>query len=317
MSVIKQLLSAGALLLAGTFGFSFHAHADLSCWMGGHAVVNFGDIASGASASQPFDTDLECMNSESDGKTRWVRVCVSLDTDTPTMVMDYPYNEIFYNFYENSNPGTPLGKNNFASTEVQLPSQNNGQIIPVLLKAKIEPHQRVPTGVYHDYATTNVLLHYDFNENKGSLQKCEAMSGKPVVSQISAVVTVINGCDLINVDPMNFGSKSAVEGSQLTAAAVSGITLRCPPNTNFTLSMDMGQHSNGTTRQMCKDKECIAYGLYQDSTFSTPWDDKSNKFVATSKDAEEKGIPVYGQVPPQNWPSAGEYEDTVVVTLNY
>lgn len=319
MSVMRSLLF---LFVAGLLGcvLPSSAHAALRCWMAGHAYATFGEVTSGSSPSQPFEADIQCDNSQTgDEKVRWVRVCLSMNTEEPIMRIYWPESELKYNIYKQGEPSSPIGPNHYAWIDMQLAAHQSGQKIPLVMMARILPNQYVAAGDYRDDSGTVIRMIYDFEENQSSLPSCGSdMNGEEQLSSVSASATVVNGCELINVDPMNFGNKSHADGSQLQGNAVSGITLRCPTNTTYTVAIDMGQNRSGSTRRMCNsNNECVSYGLYQDYSFSVPWDDSANTLTETSTTGQEQAIPVYGQVPPQTWPTAGEYEDTVVVTLSY
>lgn len=313
---MRTRLLISVALLSGIL-HPFGARANLHCWMAGNVYAYFGEVRSGSSPSMPLETDIKCDNSETGNeKVRWVRVCLTGERQ-PTMHTNTTEDRLDYNIYQNNDLSTPIDKTHYASAEVQLAAQESNQSIPISLLAKIVPNQHVPAGEYNDYSETVVEMQYDFNENRGSLQKCGSMTGEVKESRIAAKATVVDGCELLGVDSMNFGNKSPVKSAQLTGSAVSAISLRCPTNTRFTVALGMGLHSDGTTRRMCKDNECIAYGLYQDPSSAVPWDDNTNTMTITSETGSEQAIPVFGHVPPQAWPSAGEYEDTVVVTLSY
>lgn len=312
---VKLLISL--VLLAGVLSSS-GARANLHCWMAGNVFAYFGEVRSGSSASMPLQADIQCDNTQTGNeKVRWARVCLTGDRQ-PTMHTNTTQDHLDYNIYQDNDLSTPIDKTHYASVDMQLAAAKSNQPIPISLTAKIVPGQQVPAGEYNDYSETVVHMQYDFNENRSSLQKCGSMSSEILDSRIAGKAIVVNGCELINVDPMNFGNKSPADGSQLEGSAVSGVTLRCPTNTTYTVAMDMGRNRSGSTRRMCNgNNECVSYGLYQDSSLSVPWDDSANTLTETSTTGQEQSIAVYGHVPPQTWPSAGEYDDTVVVTLSY
>lgn len=303
-------------LLSG--GISLPAHATLNCWMANHVDIHFGSIAAGTAVTMPIDTaDIECTNSEGDNTSRWVRVCLSLSIDQPVMVNYNPGGSLTYHIYQSGDP-TPVGKNHYATIDWQLPPQNSNQHIPLQLIAKIDGNQKVGYGYYQDDSKTGTFLHYGYSENQRGLHKCNDMPDQAPPSTIAANATVINGCDQLEVTNLLFGSHNPTEGSQLTATGNATVTLRCPINTKYNVAMSMGQHYSGTTRQICNEKnECIAYGLFKDTAHNQPWDDSANKLEDTATTGDTQSIPVFGYVPPQNWPSAGDYQDDVVVTLSY
>ncbi|HDS1149935.1 TPA: spore coat protein U domain-containing protein [Pluralibacter gergoviae] len=319
MSVRNRLLFFSLISLGG-WTISPFALA-LSCWMTG-SRADFGPITSGGAATTNLTNDVICNNQEGDNKTRWVRMCFSVNPEQPRMLKENSRDIIKYNIYKMDEPDQPLGPNKYAVIEAELPPNKGDQRINVNFIARITANQQVSAGNYIDYGNrTTKKLDYDFAENKSELNKftCTSTNYHESPSPIFATAEVKNGCDQIHVTDLNFGPHSPANGAQLTATESAQITLKCPPQAQYTISLDMGQHRTGNSRQMCNDKthECINYGLYQDQAHSRPWDDSSNKFAGITATQNEESVPVHGYVPPQNWPSAGDYEDTVVVTLNY
>ncbi len=62
----------------------------------------------------------------------------------------------------------------------------------------------------------------------------------------------------------------------------------------------------------------ISYSLFRNSTRTLNWGNTSgvDTYSGTGTGAAQ-AIPVYGQVPAQNLPSPGTYQDTVIVTLTF
>ena len=74
---------------------------------------------------------------------------------------------------------------------------------------------------------------------------------------------------------------------------------------------------DGNSRRMCNGPICVPYGLYQDASHSTVWNDTTEVQSQISTTGSAQSLVVYGAIPVQNWPKPGDYQDTVVVTLSY
>ncbi|MEJ0013008.1 MAG: spore coat protein U domain-containing protein [Bauldia sp.] len=121
---------------------------------------------------------------------------------------------------------------------------------------------------------------------------------------------------LVETDNVSFGS-FGVLSSPVTANGRVGVT--CTPSTTYTVSLGNGGTGTGpTARKMTKSAEAITYGLYQDGLFATAWGSTigSNTAAGTGSGAKQN-LTVYGRVPAQATPSAGTYNDSVVVTITY
>jgi spore coat protein U-like protein len=82
------------------------------------------------------------------------------------------------------------------------------------------------------------------------------------------------------------------------------------------VNLDQGMNYDGTTRRMRKGADYIAYELYRDAQYSQPWNNSG-----TSQGMGNNGtqtIPIYGKAGPSSTAvPAGEYQDTITVTLTY
>lgn len=318
MSVIRYLSLVSVALLA-LMTLSPAAHADNThCWNLSPAHFSFGTVTAGESATSTNNLDFQCNNYSS--TTVYVRMCLSLTSSNQLVMNTNPASTpLYYNLYSVNDPSVAIGGGNttYAENTFAMSAQQNNTSFPMQLIAKIVPGQtRLSAGDYHDY-NSSLTAKYAYSQTENSLPSCSAMTGETISDSITADADIKNGCELISVDPMNFGEKNPTGGSQLSGNARSSVVVRCPVNTNYTVTLGMGQHSDGGSRRMCNGNECVSYGLYQDAGNSVPWDDRSNSLTQTSTSGDEVSIPVYGNIPAQSWPAAGEYDDTVVVTLNY
>ncbi len=314
---MRTLLLA-CVAVAGMMSFTPKAHA-ASCWNLSPANFSFGPVSAGQSATSRTTVDFQCNNY--DQTAEYVRLCLSLtSTSQPVMNTNPPKTPLYYNLYAADDPDTAVGTGNTTYAEItfSIASYQANTAFPVSLLAKIAPGQTgLAAGDYFDY-NTSITAKYDFSQTEQGLPSCKAMAGTVMPDAIAAQATVKNGCELVSVDPMDFGEKTPVDGSQLAGNARSSVVVRCPVGTNYTVSLGMGLHSDGSSRRMCNaGNDCVTYGLYQDAGGAAPWDDKSNILAQTSTTGNDQSIPVYGNIPAQSWPAAGEYDDTVVVTLNY
>ena len=103
----------------------------------------------------------------------------------------------------------------------------------------------------------------------------------------------------------------------LSAAPLDGvgdINVDCDAETSFTV--DLGAASGANARQMTSGSSVLAYSLYTDASRAFVWGDG---VLANAVSATGTGVnlPVYGRIPPHQNVPAGEYVDTVVITVSY
>ena len=91
--------------------------------------------------------------------------------------------------------------------------------------------------------------------------------------------------------------------------------IQCTKALPYNVLIGAGLNDQGTQRRMSNGGEFINYNLYQDTGRNTQW----GKATAVAKTATgtQENLAIYGQVPPQDVPSAGTYTDTVQVTVSW
>ncbi|HFZ8995317.1 TPA: spore coat U domain-containing protein [Citrobacter freundii] len=316
MSVIRLFCFNTALLLL-TLLFCPVAGA-ANCWNGSPAGLDFGTVTPGQSSVTSTTLPFTCSNY--DGQTEYVRACLKVMANDPLVMNQNQPSTLPLNFsvYSISDLHNPLSQNNNVYAQIDL-TLAAGQINvdhPIPLIGKILPGQtNVSAGTYYDYATP-VQITYASAASQQSLPACSALSGTTLIDQISATATVKNGCEIVNVDDLEFGTKSPAQGGLLQATSTAGIAIQCPTGTSYSVGIGHGLHPDGNQRALCNNGECVHYSLYQDAAHSIEWT-QSNPQEQYSSDGQQQNLVVYGEVPAQQWPSAGVYTDTVVITLTY
>ncbi|HBQ2879691.1 spore coat U domain-containing protein [Klebsiella quasipneumoniae] len=316
MPVVRVILfaCAGFLLVSH---YSPRAYA-AECRSISPAKFNFGTVTAGEMAQTNQALEFQCNNYDS--TPRYVRLCMNLTNTAPPQMNTVPSGApLAYLVYSADDLSTDISANSgaFAERNIFLDGGQTNYTFYINLVAKIPSGQSgLQAGDYYDAGTPATVKYID-NADNNALPSCSTMSGTILSSSIEAQATVKNGCELVSVDPLDFGSKSPATSSQLRGDATAKIAIRCPVNTNFTVALGEGMHNNGTSRQVCQGSSCVSYNLYQDAGHTTPWNDSDRVQNQTSTTGNDQLLTVYGNIPAQNWPAAGTYTDTVVVTLSY
>lgn len=143
-------------------------------------------------------------------------------------------------------------------------------------------------------------------------------------ASIGLTVKVLQGCTAGMADggsqsfgTLDFGTRynlsTAVDvvGQQDAGA----IRVSCVSGVNYRVLMNAGLHGTVAQRQMLGDSgnQRIDYNLYTDAMFGTVWDDTTG--VSATGNGQDQWTRVYGRVPAQATPPAGNYTDSVTVTV--
>ena len=132
-------------------------------------------------------------------------------------------------------------------------------------------------------------------------------------------------CELL-VLPTAFGVYLPINPQPLEATG--RITVRCWGQLSsvasdfYRVSMNGGNSSNPANRFMTFDMNRLFYNLYKDPARTTVWGDGSHGTSVLTHELlglrpQSHDHIVYGQVFPLQFPPAGEYRDTLIVTIEY
>jgi len=131
-------------------------------------------------------------------------------------------------------------------------------------------------------------------------------------TQLTVTARVQSGCS-VDGGVLDFGTYTAGQADDVTATGVITL-LNC--NGTVTIELDGGSSGNVQNRTMRSGNNTLRYQLYTDNTYSRVWGtgQQALQFMALSTTAP---VTVYGKIPGgQNVP-AGNYSDTVNVTVNF
>lgn len=141
-----------------------------------------------------------------------------------------------------------------------------------------------------------------------------AEAGEVASSVIAVSVDVVSSCT-VSASPINLAADY-----RAAAAGTSDIAVRCAPNQAFTVALDSGQYAAGSVRRAfdASAQRYLTYDIYADSARSRRWGDLPTEVVPSTTDSvglavlKAYGSLAYGQ---EMW--AGQYQDMVVVTVNF
>ena len=130
---------------------------------------------------------------------------------------------------------------------------------------------------------------------------------------------VVRKCT-IAAQPLSFGSYDPVQTN--STAPLDGqttVTVACTKGTAISIAMDSGANGQGRARRLSGTSDFLTYELYQDSSRAQTWGDAGgalvNGGVAPSRDPRQ--FVAYGRIPGGQDITEGQYQDTIVVTVQF
>lgn len=318
---LKTLILQAALgLLIYVAGASGAFAASCSADVG---ALNFGNVDTLAGLASDGTAEVSITCSDVSSTATAVTVCANLGTGSGgatasgIRTMLSGTNVLDYQLYTDSGHGNRWGSYDATALgqpqTILLTASDGAASGTATLYGVVSASQTsAATGTYlSTFTTADATFYYQ----EGSSLDCTAPTSATLAeTSFTTQATVAANC-LITVEDIDFGIQGVIDTA---VTATGGVDVTCTPNTKYTIAMDGGL--TGATdpeqRLMHSGTNTITYGLYADADHTTPWSASGSGLVTGTGAGTVQSIPVYGRVAPQS-AAAGQYSDTVVVTITY
>jgi spore coat protein U domain-containing protein, fimbrial subunit CupE1/2/3/6 len=134
----------------------------------------------------------------------------------------------------------------------------------------------------------------------------------------SVTATVLASCT-VAAGSLAFGNYAAADASPTDATSTINVT--CTNDTSYTVALDGGvTESNVAARAMSDGaSHTLPYQIYTDASHATVWGDGTGTSQTQSGTGSgvQQALTAYGRVPQAQFVSAGNYSDTVTVSVSY
>ncbi len=198
--------------------------------------------------------------------------------------------QMFQNSSHTTNWGNTVGTNTVAGT-------GTGKAQTYNIYAQLAAGQYDAPGSFTDTITASVT---------SSLPTATA--------QYSVTATVAANC-AISATALPFGTYT---GALINAS--SSVTATCTKTTTYTVGLSAGTATGATVtnRSMTGPGSALLhYSLFSNSSHTTNWGNSSGSWVSGTGNGSGQALTVYGQVPAGQYPTPGNYADTIVATVTY
>ena len=148
----------------------------------------------------------------------------------------------------------------------------------------------------------------------GSASGAALAQEAPATDNFDVTITILDTCTVdTTAADLAFGAQFS---TATDIEAQSQLAVYCTPGTEFSIALDGGTTTNDpSARAMTGPGGELPYQLYQDAARSVVWGEGPNAMEdGTTGTGAEETFEVYGLVPSANVP-AGDYSDTVTVTV--
>jgi len=131
---------------------------------------------------------------------------------------------------------------------------------------------------------------------------------------VQVSLNVSSACS-VTAQPLDFGTTNSFAAHIDTSPAT---TVKCTPTAPYTVFVSYGANAGATTQRKLlstTSSATVNYDIYSDSSRTAAWSPTAGKTGVG--DGTEQAMTLYGRVPVQTAVAAGDYKDTVTVTVNY
>lgn len=136
--------------------------------------------------------------------------------------------------------------------------------------------------------------------------------------QFQVTLTIQAECRLTSASDLAFGTTGVIQSA---INSTSTIGVQCTNTTPYNVGINAGTGSGATVASRIMSSGAgagVNYQLYRDSARTQIWGNTVNTdTVSATGTGAVQSLTVYGRVPAQNTPAAGNYSDTVQVTVTY
>lgn len=166
-------------------------------------------------------------------------------------------------------------------------------------------------GLLGDYIMRKIALGI---AAAAAIASTPALAAGTATGTVDVSLNVSSACS-VTAQPLDFGSTSAFT----TAIDVSSATtVKCTPTAAYSVFVSYGNNAGGGTQRKLLSTTTTAtvnYDIYSDSTRLVAWSPTVGRTGIGN--GLEQDMTLYGRVPTQTAVAAGDYKDTVTVTVNY
>lgn len=131
---------------------------------------------------------------------------------------------------------------------------------------------------------------------------------------VEVSLTVSSACS-VTAEPLSFGTVTTLD-TAIDASSPSSV--KCTPGAAYTVALDYGLNSGATTQRKLKSTTSattVDYNLFSNAGRTAAWGGAT--MVTGVGTGSDVATPIYGRVPVQAAVAAGDYKDTVTVTVTY
>lgn len=290
--------------------------------------IDFGTVSARGGATSA-NVPVEC---QSGALQTYFTICLYMSIGhmgsvAPRLMTDYGGSLLRYDLYGDAARNTLIGEaitTPAYQERLVVPGSYHRGIVDMVVHGWVHEGQSVPPtrpdgGRFQEHGVSGQLYYrYDTSGYPETADCVSGGSGGGIGNfGTSGIWASFEESCTLSASDLDFGD---VGGLTTVVDNDAVISVSCPAGTHWSLGLGNGRHYASGSRRMAHNGEYVAYGLYLDANRSQPWGDTGaddRHAGSTGASGAAVGVSVWGRVPIQPDVPAGEYLDTVIVTLYY
>lgn len=300
--------------------------------------IEFGQVdANGTAVTATVDYSCRTEVAISALNEATVRMCFAIgagsqpgSTINSRLMRNENLDPLSFQLYRNANPtqvwGNTVGVNTI-DVQVSYPlerwlifnarGRRDGS---VTIQARIDSQTALAAGAYNtQFPGTALYYHYRDTLLGQPPSGCRSGGVQGTTSHFpfSASANVPHQCTISTATDLSFGSIPGLIDRPYDQT--SSISLSCTRRTPWDIHLDNGQNAQGNARRMRMGADnYVVYELYRNPGRTQRWGtQKGVDTVPGTDEGSGQTVTVHGRVPAGQQVPAGEYRDTVTVTVTY
>lgn len=125
--------------------------------------------------------------------------------------------------------------------------------------------------------------------------------------------TAAPGCKVTVSADLTFGSYDVYSPAPLTTTG--RVRLSCPASTNPQITLSSGGSASFVWRELRSTTGALRYNVYMDAAMSLVWGDGTDGSSVFTAPSGKEQVVLYGRIPAGQDPTAGDYADSLQLTL--
>jgi spore coat protein U-like protein len=147
---------------------------------------------------------------------------------------------------------------------------------------------------------------------------CGSANAGTATTTFGVKLTIQSQCKIVSASELDFGTSGVIDAN---IDQSNSLSVRCTKSTPYDIGLNAGANGGTVAARLMKGgpaNDTIQYSLYTTAGRTVVWGNTvGTDTVSGTGTGAVQSYTVFGRVPDQTTPAAGNYTDTITVTVTY